>query len=166
MLTGFEITAEHCSRRNAGDGADLRTHIPVREQHAARSPCRPGGEVHGGDGIRLQFRKRLPFFFPKPFDEFMQLQEHEARDRLCEQSGGLAAAFVVEKKPAVGQPQTVFQLLKLQTVVQRDDHPPGGEHGEKRGKPGGAARSEKGDVPLRRKSLQRGRRLFAEAEEL
>ena len=23
MLTGFEITAEHCSRRNAGDGADL-----------------------------------------------------------------------------------------------------------------------------------------------
>ena len=30
-------------------------------------PGGPGGEVHGGDGIRLQFRKRLPFFFPQLF---------------------------------------------------------------------------------------------------
>ena len=96
----------------------------------------------------------------------MQLHEREARDRLCEQSGGLAAAFVVEKKPAVGQPQTVFQFLKLHAVVQGYDHPPGGEYGEIRGKPGSAARSEKGDVPICSDFIQRGGRLFAEAVEL
>lgn len=54
-------------------------------------------------------------------------------------------------------------ISALEEIV---NHMPGGGHGEIRGKPGGVARSEKGDVPSHRNGIQHGLRLFAEAVEL
>ena len=60
-------------REHLGHGTDLGAHVPMGEHHAAGLSCRPGGEVHGGDGIRFQFRESLARFFPQLLDERVQL---------------------------------------------------------------------------------------------
>ena len=149
-----------------GDGADLGAHVPVRQQYAAGLSRRAGGEVHGGDGVRPELGKRF-FLFPAQHpDEIMHFQQPEAGDRARKCRRGLAAALVIEQQAAVGEPQAVFQLLSLHAVVQRYDHPSGGEHGKEHGEPRRAARPEKRDMPRPVKAVQRGRRLFAEPVQL
>lgn len=153
-------------REHLGHGTDLGPHVPMGEHHTAGLSCRPGGEVHGGGGIRTQLRERFPLFRSELCDERVQRQDAETRKAARKRRCGLTAPLVTEKCFAVGEPQTVLQFLLLQAVVQRYDHPSGGEHGEIRCQPGGTARPEKGDVPSHRNGIQHGLRLFAEAVKL